>query len=246
MPPSAQAQLKSYDSTKKDFWANPPPDWFLGDETEEQKGLAPQPGQPLPTSDGGSREEPARRSSCRRASRSRCGRSGVPQARQMAWGDKGTLFVGSFGNGNVYAVTDQGGKKEVKTVITGLKHADRRRLPGRRALRHRHRQAPQVRQPRSQSRQDAGAARSSTTTCRPTCRTAGNTWSLDKDGLALRPVRPAVQRLPAADQPVAVSPRQSGRPAWPSSWRSACATASAATSIRAPATTGSPRTRATG
>jgi glucose/arabinose dehydrogenase len=38
----------------------------------------------------------------------------------MAWGDKGTLFVGSFGLGNVYAITDKGGKKEVKTVIKGM------------------------------------------------------------------------------------------------------------------------------
>ena len=47
-------------------------------------------------------------------------RSGVLAARQMAWGDKGTLFVGSFGLGNVYAITDKGGKKEVKTILKGL------------------------------------------------------------------------------------------------------------------------------
>ena len=41
-------------------------------------------------------------------------------ARQMAWGDKGTLFVGSFGLGNVYAITDKGGKKEVKTILKGM------------------------------------------------------------------------------------------------------------------------------
>ena len=46
---------------------------------------------------------------------------GVLAARQMAWGDKGTLFVGSFGLGNVYAIKDNGGKKEVKTVLKGLK-----------------------------------------------------------------------------------------------------------------------------
>ena len=46
--------------------------------------------------------------------------SGVLAARQMAWGDKGTLFVGSFGLGNVYAITDNGGKKEVKTILKGL------------------------------------------------------------------------------------------------------------------------------
>src|SRR6516165_4067459 len=30
--------LKSYDSSKKDFWLHPPNDWFMGDETEAQKG----------------------------------------------------------------------------------------------------------------------------------------------------------------------------------------------------------------
>ena len=30
--------LKSYDSSKKDFWLHPPDDWFMGDETKEQKG----------------------------------------------------------------------------------------------------------------------------------------------------------------------------------------------------------------
>ena len=45
---------------------------------------------------------------------------GVLAARQMAWGDKGTLFVGSFGLGNVYAITDNGGKKDVKTILKGL------------------------------------------------------------------------------------------------------------------------------
>jgi glucose/arabinose dehydrogenase len=39
----------------------------------------------------------------------------------MAWGDKGTLFVGAFGVGNVYAIVDKGGKKEVKVVIKGLR-----------------------------------------------------------------------------------------------------------------------------
>jgi glucose/arabinose dehydrogenase len=46
--------------------------------------------------------------------------TGVLAARQMAWGDKGTLFVGSFGLGNVYAITDKDGKKEVKTILKGL------------------------------------------------------------------------------------------------------------------------------
>jgi glucose/arabinose dehydrogenase len=46
----------------------------------------------------------------------------VTDARQMALGDKGTLFVGSLfgGGGTVHAVVDEGGKRVVKTVIKGL------------------------------------------------------------------------------------------------------------------------------
>ena len=49
-PVAVQAQeLKKYNSSTKAFWANPPADWFLGDETKEQKGQTPNPGQPTPT-----------------------------------------------------------------------------------------------------------------------------------------------------------------------------------------------------
>ena len=41
--------LGHYDSTTKDFWLHPPDDWWRGDETEAQRGLVPNPGQPLPT-----------------------------------------------------------------------------------------------------------------------------------------------------------------------------------------------------
>jgi glucose/arabinose dehydrogenase len=41
-------------------------------------------------------------------------------ARQMAWGAKGTLFVGTRVAGNVYAVTEKGGKREAKVLLKGL------------------------------------------------------------------------------------------------------------------------------
>src|SRR3978361_2237741 len=41
-----QKPLKSYQSGNKEFWTHPPDDWFLGDETEAQKGLAPPSGPP--------------------------------------------------------------------------------------------------------------------------------------------------------------------------------------------------------
>ena len=34
-------ELEHYDASKPSFWAHPPADWFLGDETAAQKGLAP-------------------------------------------------------------------------------------------------------------------------------------------------------------------------------------------------------------
>src|SRR5262245_64259868 len=45
---------------------------------------------------------------------------GVNNARAMTWGDKGTLFVSSRVAGNVYAVVDKGGQREVKTIAKGL------------------------------------------------------------------------------------------------------------------------------
>ena len=46
--------------------------------------------------------------------------SGINNARAMTWGDRGTLFVSSRVAGNVYAVVDKGGSREVKTIAKGL------------------------------------------------------------------------------------------------------------------------------
>src|ERR1700753_1357182 len=111
--------LKKYESGTKDFWTHPPDDWFLGDETEAQKGLAPPSGPPT----GASEKELAdlvKKIKLPPGFKIEVYAGGVLAARQMAWGDKGTLFVGSFGLGNVYAITDKDGKREVKTVLKGL------------------------------------------------------------------------------------------------------------------------------
>src|SRR4030088_3269863 len=115
-----QKPLKKYESGTKEFWTHPPDDWFLGDETEAQKGLAPPSGPPT----GSSEAELAammKKIKLPPGFKIEVYAPGVLAARQMAWGDKGTLFVGSSDLGNVYAVTDNGGKREVKTVIQGLK-----------------------------------------------------------------------------------------------------------------------------
>jgi glucose/arabinose dehydrogenase len=45
---------------------------------------------------------------------------GIPEARSLALGDKGTVFVSNRLAKNVYAVLDKGGAREVKTILKGL------------------------------------------------------------------------------------------------------------------------------
>src|ERR1051325_7306146 len=45
---------------------------------------------------------------------------GIPEARSLALGDKGTVFVSNRNAKSVYAVVDNGGKREVKTLLSGL------------------------------------------------------------------------------------------------------------------------------
>src|ERR1044072_3857644 len=81
-----QKPLKKYESGTKDFWTNPPPDWFLGDETEAQGGGRPAPGPPTGASE-------AELAAMRKKIRLPEGfgievyASNVREARQMAWGD---------------------------------------------------------------------------------------------------------------------------------------------------------------
>jgi glucose/arabinose dehydrogenase len=47
--------------------------------------------------------------------------TGILDARALRRGDKGTIFVSSlFVAGKIYAITEKGGKREVKTVLSGL------------------------------------------------------------------------------------------------------------------------------
>ena len=45
---------------------------------------------------------------------------GMPGARMMTRGDKGTIFVGTRAIGKVYAITDKGGKRTHKVIAEGL------------------------------------------------------------------------------------------------------------------------------
>jgi glucose/arabinose dehydrogenase len=117
---TAPGDVKHYESNTKDFWLHPPDDWFLGDETKDQKGLVPNPGQPLPTPRA-ELEKILSQIKLPAGFKITLWASGVPQARQMAWGEKGTLFVGTFDKGIVHAITDQGGQKVAKPFISGLR-----------------------------------------------------------------------------------------------------------------------------
>ena len=46
--------------------------------------------------------------------------SGIPSARTMRQGDKGTVFVSGRLNDKVHAVVDKGGKREVKVIASGM------------------------------------------------------------------------------------------------------------------------------
>ncbi len=112
--------VESDDSTQKESGAPPPADWFLGVETTAQKGLAPPAGPALPALMA-YLEENLKNIKIPAGFKINVYASGVHGARQVARGDKGTLFVGSFGVGAVHAITDHGGKKEVKPTLTELK-----------------------------------------------------------------------------------------------------------------------------
>jgi glucose/arabinose dehydrogenase len=45
---------------------------------------------------------------------------GIPDARSIRIGDKGTVFVGNRTRDKVYAIVDKGGKREVKVIASGL------------------------------------------------------------------------------------------------------------------------------
>ena len=107
--PTMAEELKSYDSAKPSFWAHPPADWFRGDETEAQKGLAPPSGPATPTPLA-ELQDSLKKVKLPAGFKIEVYASGVPEARQMAWGANKTLFVGSFNATNVYAITDSDGK----------------------------------------------------------------------------------------------------------------------------------------
>lgn len=96
----------------------PPPSWAVGQpENEAAKKLAPVAPPPIPLAADKFQLDKFK---LPKGFHIEVYASGIPNARSMRVGDKGTLFVGSRLVGNVYAVVEKNGKREVKTILTGL------------------------------------------------------------------------------------------------------------------------------
>jgi glucose/arabinose dehydrogenase len=96
----------------------PRPSWMQGRSPEQERStLAPNPQPPVPTP---AKDIPIDKVKLPPGFAIEIWADMIPNARTMALGSKGTLFVGSRGAGNLYAVVDKGGKREVKVLAKDL------------------------------------------------------------------------------------------------------------------------------
>ena len=96
----------------------PPPTWKQGQPASMADSmLAPIPQPPAPAAPGELQVDKIKLPPGFKVS---VWASGIANARAMTWGDKGTLFVSSRVAGQVYAVVDKGGQREVKVIAKGL------------------------------------------------------------------------------------------------------------------------------
>jgi glucose/arabinose dehydrogenase len=94
------------------FWAKGRP------KTDAAVKMAPVPAPPIPTA---AADLPIKKIKVPKGFKVEVWASGILDARGLRQGDKGTVFVSSlFVAGKIYAVTDQGGKRVVKTIAEKL------------------------------------------------------------------------------------------------------------------------------
>ncbi|MBX6425924.1 MAG: PQQ-dependent sugar dehydrogenase [Variibacter sp.] len=98
--------------------SQPPPSWAVGrPEIEAAQKLAPVAPPPIPIAADKIQVDKLK---VPQGFTVELWASGLNNARSMRLGDKGTVFVGTRLVGNVYAVVEKNGKREVKTILTGL------------------------------------------------------------------------------------------------------------------------------
>jgi glucose/arabinose dehydrogenase len=97
---------------------NPPPSWQQGRPAEQEAStLAPH--MPSLTAKA-AKDVPVDRVKLPKGFQIEVWADGLPNARSIAVGRKGTVFVGTRLVDRVYAVVDRGGKREVKVIAKGL------------------------------------------------------------------------------------------------------------------------------
>jgi glucose/arabinose dehydrogenase len=118
-PPAAQVQKSEPALAPPGAAVTPPPSWQQGRSEEHQKSPL-HPFSPHLTGRPAS-ELPINKLKVPAGFKVEVWADGLPEARSLALGDKGTVFVGNRNLTDVYAVVDKGGKREVKKILKGLK-----------------------------------------------------------------------------------------------------------------------------
>jgi glucose/arabinose dehydrogenase len=114
-PPAASAPPAT---TAQSSAPTPPPSWQQGrPESDAAVKLAPVAPPPLATP---ADKLPVAKLKLPKNFNLEVFASGVTNARTIRIGDKGTVFVSTRALDRVYAITDKNGKREVKTIATGL------------------------------------------------------------------------------------------------------------------------------
>ena len=116
----ADEPLIHYNANTRDYWEHPPADWYMGDENAAQHGERPYPGQPLPTAHDDLVNLVKENIKLQPGFRIEVLASGLDRARQMVFGDDGTLYAGCWTD-HVFALKKQGDKWVSKIIIKGLR-----------------------------------------------------------------------------------------------------------------------------
>ncbi len=116
--PASQAPAAAPASPAAAQTPTTPPSWMQGaPSAAEESHLAPQVPPPIPTP---ADKLPVAELKLPKNFHLEVYASGVPNARSLRVGDKGTVFVSTRTLDRIYAIVDSNGKREVKTLATGL------------------------------------------------------------------------------------------------------------------------------
>jgi outer membrane protein assembly factor BamB len=114
------APLIKYNGNGRDYWEHPPADWFMADETAAQHGTHPYPNQPTPTPHDELVKLVKDNVKLQPGFHIEVLASDIDCARQMVFGNDGTLYVGCWSE-HVYALQKQGDTWKSKVIIKGLR-----------------------------------------------------------------------------------------------------------------------------